>query len=97
MTKLIEFQTLNYERDNLYFKDGFASWEVKLHNQTYTVNALYSPSALIKNGKTKDYLNGIKGFEILNPQLKPIKKFKIAKDTKVVSLEEVETYLKKYF
>lgn len=95
--QLIEFKELPFKRDEFYFSDGYASWEVKVHNKTYTVNAIYSNEELIKNEKTKDYLNGIKGFELQTPNLKTLKTFKVPLKSKIISLEPVEEYLKKYF
>ena len=92
--QLVEFQNLQFQRDNTYFAMGFASWEVKCKRKTYFVHAIYRDTELFENETTKDYTNGIKGFELQDSKFKPIKQFKVKKRIQQISLQEVEDYIK---
>ena len=92
--QIIEFKDLQFKRDEEYFNDGYASWEVKVGRKTYTVNALYQEMEMYKNEKTKDYTNGIKGFEIRDFAHRKIRAFKVRARQNIISLLEIEQYLK---
>ena len=94
INQIIEFQNLPFKRDEEYFKEGYASWEVKVNRKVYTVNALYKDLEMYKNEYTKDYTNGIKGFEIRDFAHRQIKIFKVKANAKIISMLEIENYLK---
>lgn len=93
MKKLEEFKVVEFKRDEEYFKDGFASWEVNWHKNKYFVNAIYKEEVLVKNEHSKDYTNGIKGFELCTSTLRPIKTFKVLPKLPTISLYDVEKYI----
>ena len=93
--QLIEFQDLKATRDNYYFGIGFASWEVKGKRHTYYVNAIYRETEMYENEATKDYTKGIKGFELQDSKFNTIKQFKVKAKAPIVSVKEVEEYIKK--
>ena len=92
---LIEFQDLKFERDNYYFNIGFASWNVKGKKNNYMVHAIYRDTELYENEDTGDYTNGIKGFELMDSKYNVIKQFKVKARDKIISVREVEDYIKK--
>lgn len=92
MKEIEEFKKLKYERDEYYFKIGFASYNVYWRKKTFYVNAIYREEALMKNEQTNDYTNGIKEFEILDQAYRLIKKIKVPKGKKI-SLRETEDYI----
>ena len=92
---LVEFQDLKFERDNYYFGIGFASWNVKGKRNNYMVHAIYRDTEMYENEETGDYTNGIKGFELLDSKYNVIKQFKVKAKAQVVSVQEVEDYIKK--
>ena len=91
--QIIEFQKLPYKRDLDYFNEGYASWEVNVKNKKYYVHAIYQEQALYDNETTKDFSNGIKGFEVMNQNFNVVKQFKYKAKSPVVSLAEVEKWL----
>ena len=98
MTERIEeFKKLQFKRDEEYFKDGYASWEVMWKKRKWHINAVYSNDALIKNELTKDYSNGIRSFDILDDKYNFITNIKIGCKHNIVSLEVVENYIMRRF
>lgn len=94
MLQIIEFKDLPLKRDEDYFRDGFASWETIINKKVYTINAQYHEMEMYKNEHTKDYTNGVKGFEIRDFAHRKIKEFKVKANASILSLLEVENYLK---
>lgn len=90
---LEEFKTLKFKRDLEYFNDGYASWEVTIRNKKFYVHAIYQEYALYVNDYTKDYTNGIKGFEIQDSHYNVIKRIAHKTKLNVVSLDKVEEFL----
>lgn len=94
MNQIIEFKDLKFKRDEEYFNEGYASWQVLINKKVYTVNAIYQDLEMYKNEYTKDYTNGIKGFEIRDFAHRRIKTFKVKANEKIISMLEIENYLK---
>ena len=93
MKQLEEFKRLEFKRDEEYFKEGFATWEVTWRKKKWYVNAIYREETLVKNENSKDYTNGIKAFELCTSTLRPIKTFKVSSKAPIISLQEVENYI----
>ena len=93
MLEIVEFKKLPFTRDEDYFNDGYASWEVQVNKRTYTVNAIYFEMEMYKNEYTKDYTNGVMGFEVRDYANRKIKEFKYKASPKILSLLEVEEFL----
>ena len=91
--ELQEFKHLKYERDKYYFDNGFASYNVYWGKKKFYVNAIYRNDVLMQNEQTKDYSNGIKGFELLDDKYKFIAKFKVNLKSTIANLKDVEMYI----
>lgn len=96
MKEVIEFQVLQFNRDQDYFNDGYMSYTVKTKKNTYNVSAIYKDTELYENAETKDYTSGIKGFEVQDSKYNKIATIKVKSKSKVVSLEEVEKFIQDY-
>ena len=93
--KVKEFELLPFKREEEYFNDGYASWEITYKNKKWQVFANYDSASLLKNGETKNALNGITSFELWNYKNQLVKKFK-ATDLVVdneLRLKGIEEYL----
>ena len=75
--KVKEFDLIPFKREEDYFEDGYASWELTWKNKKWYVFANYESNALLKNETTKDAFNGIISFELWNDKNHKIRKFKI--------------------
>ena len=95
--KVREFKSIKFKRDNEYFKDGYASWEINHKNQKFFVNAIYGKQALEHNSCEEDCFNGIKCFELTNSRYKCIKKFDVPKKAEIFDLGVIENFITSYF